>query len=76
MKRRREHGECQTRAGGRGCLVFGTPICEHRKREGGLSRRVKKWAVRMTDTHAVLWWIIAALAGVSLGLVLGRIGVR
>jgi len=27
MKRRREHGECDTREGGRGCLVFGTKIC-------------------------------------------------
>jgi hypothetical protein len=39
MARRRQHVECQTMEGGRGCLVFGTSICEY--------RQTRSWRVRL-----------------------------
>jgi hypothetical protein len=61
MKRRREHGECDTREGGRGCLVFGTGVCTFRKKKmgkfGEMRRFLERWRV-------VLLWICAAVLGV------------
>lgn len=72
MKRRREHGECETRAGGRGCLVFGTPVCGYKKKEKAPLMVVKRWARWATEGNAVFWWIFAALVGVAVGLVWGK----
>ncbi|KAK0129216.1 hypothetical protein ONS95_001151 [Cadophora gregata] len=59
MKRRREHGECDTREGGRGCLVFDTKVCTFRKPELGYVERIKNLL-----GASLLWWILAALVGV------------
>ncbi|KAH6717115.1 hypothetical protein BKA61DRAFT_478251 [Leptodontidium sp. MPI-SDFR-AT-0119] len=63
MKRRREHGECDTREGGRGCLVFDTKVCTFRKPELGRLERIKK-LIGMNS----LRWILAALVGIVLAL--------
>ena len=67
MKRRREHGDCDTRPDGRGCLVFGTKICTYRKPKLGRLQRLKKsfreifGVVRM-----LLWWLTLTLLGAGL----------
>ncbi|KAM0594181.1 hypothetical protein D7B24_009175 [Verticillium nonalfalfae] len=65
IRRRRMHGECESRAG-LGCVVFGTGRCERRRRRGG--RRLslggmRAWAF-LVPVLAVLW---AFLRGVSCG---------
>lgn len=72
MKRRREHGECETKEGGRGCLVFETKVCEYRKERMGALERLRQWlSLRMGKE--VLWWIVVAMVGtvISGALVLG-----
>ncbi|KAH7312983.1 hypothetical protein BKA65DRAFT_149899 [Rhexocercosporidium sp. MPI-PUGE-AT-0058] len=59
MKRRREHGECDTREGGRGCLVFDTKVCTFRKPELGRLERMKSWMVTN-----LFWWIFITLVGI------------
>jgi hypothetical protein len=76
MKRRREHGECDTRIGGRGCLVFGTSVCGYRKKEKAPLMVLKRWARWATEGNAVFWWIFAALMGVVVGLLWGRVGAQ
>lgn len=71
MKLRREHGECDTVLGGRGCLVFGLPICTFRKRPSKLKTLIR-WA---WDGNALLWWIFAGLVGLAIGLGLGSISI-
>ncbi|KAG4436785.1 hypothetical protein IFR05_007719 [Cadophora sp. M221] len=71
MKRRREHGECDTREGGRGCLVFDTKVCTFRKPELGRLERLKEWIGRN-----ILWWILAALVGIGLALCLQKLDSR
>ena len=88
MKRRREHGECDTNPGGRGCLVFGTPVCTLRKDERLVSKSVRwvrehvvvlRWRIEFRYGPLV-WWKVAGIVlgvlvagvGVLLGLVLGR----
>ena len=70
MKRRREHGECDTREGGRGCLVFGTKVCTFRRerlgRLGILRERVRS-QIRGSE---IAWWISCALFGLVLALAL------
>lgn len=61
MKRRREHGECETREGGRGCLVFGTGICTFRRKDGGGLEKVKRV---LGSVDAWMWWVCVALVGV------------
>jgi hypothetical protein len=39
MRARREHGECSTEEGGRGCLVYGSRQCIWKEDEG----RWKRW---------------------------------
>jgi hypothetical protein len=63
MKRRREHQECEDIPGGRGCLVFGRPIClnkpEKKRHLGAVWRMLKSdyliWAA------AVVLAVLAAL---------------
>jgi hypothetical protein len=66
MKRRREHGDCDTKKGGRGCLVFGSKVCTHEKKEAGRSETVRKWVGRLVSGNVVLWWLAALLAGLTL----------
>lgn len=42
MLRRRQHGECETAAGGRGCLVLGTKTCEWKRSRSSIVR-IRKW---------------------------------
>ena len=65
MKRRREHGDCDTRQGGRGCLVFGTKVCTYRK-EPATVPAAKKWGTGLMEKGSVLWWILAAAIGAIL----------
>ncbi|PVH81146.1 hypothetical protein DL98DRAFT_417455 [Cadophora sp. DSE1049] len=69
MKRRREHGECDTREGGRGCLVFDTKVCTFRKPELGYLERIKKWL-----SMNVLYWILIAAVGVVPALYFMHLG--
>ncbi|CAG8960819.1 hypothetical protein HYFRA_00002356 [Hymenoscyphus fraxineus] len=64
MKRRREHGECESRPDGRGCLVFGTKICTYKKEELGWIAVFKKfsWGV-IRRVGMFLWWVSLALLG-------------
>jgi hypothetical protein len=67
MKRRREHGECETRVGGRGCLVLGTSVCTFRKEKLAfeiLKRRVR----RCLRGDGIVWWAVIALLGVALAV--------
>jgi hypothetical protein len=61
MKRRREHGECDTREGGRGCLVFGTGVCTFRKKKIGKFGEMRRFLERQ---RVVLLWIFAAVLGI------------
>ncbi|PQE28924.1 F-box domain-containing protein [Rutstroemia sp. NJR-2017a BBW] len=63
MKRRREHQECEDRPGGRGCLVFGRPICldkPGKKRHLGAVWRTLK-SDRVVWVAAVVVVVLAAL---------------
>lgn len=79
MKRRREHGECDTREGGRGCLVFGTRICTFRKKRVGVLELGKRWSRKVFSVTAVLWFLVmlmgAGLAWVWMELREMRLGV-
>jgi hypothetical protein len=68
MKRRREHGECDTREGGRGCLVFGTKVCAYRKTPTTRIQAAKKWAMGVMNMNAALWWMLAAAIGAMLAV--------
>jgi hypothetical protein len=62
MKRRREHGDCDTKKGGRGCLVFGSKVCTHEKKETGRLETVRKWVRKLCSRNVALWWLVAGLA--------------
>jgi hypothetical protein len=66
MKRRREHGECDTREGGRGCLVFGTKICTYQKKPLTRGGAAKEWVMSFMKRNAALWWVLAAAIGAVL----------
>jgi hypothetical protein len=64
MKRRREHGECDTRPDGRGCLVFGTKMCTFRKKQLGKTQQFKKFSRTILGKLGVLlWWLCLTLLG-------------
>lgn len=68
MKRRREHGECETRPGGRGCLVFGTPICQSKKTTiWNIQERWVNRFKRQTEI-ALVCWLFIGLVGLLVGL--------
>ncbi|CEJ93853.1 Putative F-box domain protein [[Torrubiella] hemipterigena] len=54
MARRREHFECESRAG-LGCLVFGTPKCVHKPKQQYWWK--KRFQLRLT---VEVWWIVIA----------------
>lgn len=72
MLRRRQHVECQTMEGGRGCLVFGTKICEYRQ-----TRSIRMRVRKLIDAHlrmlvcvfmgiiSVTWMCFASLGASS-----------
>lgn len=64
MKRRREHGECETRPNGRGCLVFGTKICTYEKKQlNKMSIFKKSFTKVLGKVGLFLWWVSLALLG-------------
>jgi hypothetical protein len=67
MKRRREHGDCDTKKGGRGCLVFGSKVCTYEKKETGRLETVKKWAGKLISGNVVLWWLAALCLTLAFG---------
>ncbi|KAG9235143.1 hypothetical protein BJ875DRAFT_459737 [Amylocarpus encephaloides] len=70
MERRRQHFECETRPGGRGCLIFGTKICTHQKARLSAKQQFKKtYRILFSKLGTLLWWLCLALigAGVSWG---------
>ncbi len=73
MKRRREHFECETseRPGGRGCLVYGTRICVHKRVPSKLAI-MRDWVGGNLWGNFVFWWAVVA----TLGLVLALAGSR
>ena len=66
MKRRREHGECETREGGRGCLVFGTAVCAFRKRRMGWKATAKRWTKKIFVDSTVILWVLLVMAGIAI----------
>lgn len=66
MKRRREHGECETREGGRGCLVFETKVCEYRRQRMGRIEVFREWILNSKSAPGieVFWWMMVAVVGV------------
>lgn len=66
MKRRREHGECETREGGRGCLVFGTRTCAFRMKHMGVKATARRWAKKIFVDTTVFLWVLLLLAGVAI----------
>ncbi|TVY24380.1 hypothetical protein LHYA1_G007449 [Lachnellula hyalina] len=69
MKRRREHGECDTGEGGRGCLVFGTRICTFRRKRIGLLEKIRSSILRLGSENVLVWWMCLAVMGALLGWV-------
>lgn len=61
MQRRREHVECESRPG-LGCLVYGTPVCAHRR---DWKTSWKRWMRRQVTIE--LWWILLAAIPLLLG---------
>jgi len=68
MKRRREHGECETREGGRGCLVFGTKLCTFRKAKRGRWQAFREKIDSLSRANSVIFWALFVLSGVGLAL--------
>ena len=64
MKRRREHGECEAKVGGRGCVVLGTPVCTFRKVERRWWMRMSKRMWSFVQANPVLLWLVIALLGI------------
>jgi hypothetical protein len=64
MKRRREHGECESREGGRGCIVLGTPVCTSTKRRDPTLLTMRKWMRKLTalDIAVSCLILVAAVA--------------
>lgn len=62
MARRRQHGECETRDGGRGCLVLGTKICEWRRSRSPILR-LRRW---LTTNSGMVVCIFIALVSIIL----------
>jgi hypothetical protein len=67
MKRRREHGECETRPGGRGCLVLGTAACEVR-REKMARDMLKRTLGGLLMEKPMVRWVLVALLGIIVAL--------
>lgn len=59
MERRRQHGECDTREGGRGCLVFGTKVCTFQKKKVWKLAMMRSWAESNPQT---LFMVVALLS--------------
>jgi len=81
MKRRREHGECDTQHNGRGCLVFGTNICTFpRKRFGPLQRASRwmerSWILGFLRMNVALYWVLIVVFGLVLASVGGVVWLR
>lgn len=70
MKRRREHGECETKPGGRGCLVLGTAVCEVR-REKMASEVFKRRLGGMLREPTMIWWLLVGILGVAIAVLGG-----
>jgi hypothetical protein len=68
MKRRREHGECDIKVGGRGCLVYGTKVCEFRRAKQDRWQRFKEKFHLLTTQTSAMWWLLCAFFGVCLAL--------
>jgi hypothetical protein len=63
MKRRREHGECESREGGRGCIILGTPVCTFTKRrEPTLLALMRKWMRKLTALNIAFSCLILLAA--------------
>ncbi len=56
MQRRRQHGECEDRKGGRGCLVMGTSRCEVIAKKRRVWRGVALQAVLISVSVALALW--------------------
>lgn len=63
MRRRREHVECDSGEGERGCLVFGTKVCTFQKKpDVGRVAKIK----RLLSENALLSWIAIVFVGLLL----------
>jgi hypothetical protein len=71
MKRRREHGECETRPGGRGCLVLGTAVCETRKGKIA-SRNLKGRLGSICRGRERILWVLTALLGIVVATIVAH----
>lgn len=69
MKRRREHFECETRDGGRGCIILGTPVCTLKKmKEQAHRAMVHRWIWNFTTLNIIFCcFVLIAAVGISMG---------
>jgi hypothetical protein len=70
MKRRREHIECETREGGRGCIVLGTPVCQVKKNKQTPWELMKRglWSSMAFD-NAILCFILVIAVAIGMRMI-------
>ena len=67
MKRRREHIECESREGGRGCIILGTSVCTFKRKEQRPWAVMRKWIRNiMTVNTALCCFILAILVAIAM----------
>jgi hypothetical protein len=66
MKRRREHGECDVREGGRGCLVYGSAVCTFVNKKTPPLHGLGKWAETLLHETSRVLWVLTFLLGLGL----------
>jgi hypothetical protein len=62
MRRRREHIECESREGGRGCIILGTSICTVKKKENEQLAVIRRWVSKVTIFSNALCCFVLVLA--------------
>jgi hypothetical protein len=69
MKRRREHIECESRAGGRGCIVLGTPICTSKKKGQAPWAVIRRWMWSFANLYTALCcFVLVAIVAIGIGM--------
>jgi len=65
MARRRQHGECETVPGGRGCLVFDTPCCKWKKTKTQSAWERIRRLMRAYDWISVGGYVVVLLIAIA-----------
>lgn len=72
MKRRREHMDCESREGGRGCIVLGTPVCTLKKKKQTRWAVMRRWIWSLAVLNAAICYFVF-IAAVAIGIGTGGI---